>query len=53
MDEAARCDRLVLMRDGAVLADGTLAELRARTGAADAEGAFLALVDAAGAAGAA
>ncbi|TFH68278.1 ABC transporter ATP-binding protein [Cellulomonas sp. HD19AZ1] len=53
MDEAARCDRLVLMRDGAVLADGTLAELRARTGADDAEGAFLALVDAADAAGAA
>lgn len=47
MDEAARCDRLVLMRDGAVLADGTLDDLRARTGAADAEGAFLALVDAA------
>ncbi|CAL8970358.1 Ribosome-associated ATPase [Cellulomonas sp. T2.31MG-18] len=45
MDEAARCDRLVLMRNGAVLADGTLAELLAETGAADAEGAFLSLVD--------
>ncbi|GAA3818180.1 ABC transporter ATP-binding protein [Cellulomonas soli] len=45
MDEAARCDRLVLMRDGAVLADGSLAELCTRTGAKDAEGAFLALVD--------
>jgi ABC-2 type transport system ATP-binding protein len=47
MDEAARCDRLVLLRDGAVLADAPLAELLARTGTADAEAAFLALVDAA------
>jgi ABC-2 type transport system ATP-binding protein len=47
MDEAARCDRLVLLRGGAVLADATLSELLDRTGAADAEGAFLALVDAA------
>jgi ABC-2 type transport system ATP-binding protein len=53
MDEAARCDSLVLLRDGAVLAQGALADLRARTGADDAEGAFLALVDAADAAGAA
>ncbi|MCL2464673.1 MAG: ABC transporter ATP-binding protein [Micrococcales bacterium] len=50
MDEAARCDRLVLLRGGAVLADGTLNELLARTGAADAEGAFLHLVDQANAA---
>ena len=50
MDEAARCDRLVLMRAGGVLADDTLPELLARTGAADADGAFLALVDAANAA---
>ncbi|WP_421734819.1 ABC transporter ATP-binding protein [Cellulomonas sp.] len=47
MDEAARCDRLVLLRGGAVLSDTTLDELLARTGAPDAEGAFLALVDAA------
>ena len=47
MDEAVRCDRLVLVRNGAILADGTLAELLDRTGAADAEGAFLHLVDAA------
>ena len=47
MDEAVRCDRLVLMREGGVLADATLAELLARTGAPDAEHAFLALVDAA------
>ena len=32
MDEAARCDRLILLRGGAVLADGTLDELLARTG---------------------
>jgi len=45
MDEATRCDRLLLLRDGALLADATLPDLLARTGAADAEGAFLALVD--------
>lgn len=45
MDEATRCDRLVLMRQGRVLADATLPELLERTGAADADGAFLALVD--------
>ncbi len=53
MDEATRCDRLVLMRQGRVLADATLPELLERTGAEDADGAFLALVDAAGAEGAA
>ena len=47
MDEAIRCDRLLLLRDGRILADSTLAELLERTGATDAEGAFLALVDAA------
>jgi ABC-2 type transport system ATP-binding protein len=46
MDEAARCDRLLLMRDGAVLADATQAELLERTGAPDVEHAFLALVEA-------
>ncbi len=50
MDEAVRCDRLVLMRGGAILADATLDDLLARTGAADAEGAFLHLVDQANAA---
>ena len=45
MDEAARCDRLVLLREGRVLADDTLPALLARTGAEDAEGAFLHLVD--------
>ena len=45
MDEASRCDRLVLLREGEVLADDTPAHLLERTGAGDAEGAFLALVD--------
>ena len=45
MDEAVRCDRLLLMRDGALLADGTLAALLERTGTADVEAAFLALVE--------
>jgi len=45
MDEATRCDRLVLLRNGDVLADVTLAELLERTGAADADEAFLTLVE--------
>jgi len=45
MDEATRCDRLVLMREGAVLADSPLDELLERTEATDAEAAFLALVE--------
>ncbi|MGC5167598.1 ABC transporter ATP-binding protein [Luteimicrobium sp. DT211] len=45
MDEASRCDRLLLMRDGAVVADATEAELLERTGARDVEHAFLALVE--------
>jgi ABC-2 type transport system ATP-binding protein len=44
MDEAQRCDRLVLLRDGRLLADATLPDLLASTGAADVEQAFLALV---------
>ena len=36
MDEATRCDRLMLMRAGSVLADDTLDGLLAKTGAADA-----------------
>ena len=47
MDEATRCDRLLLLRDGEILADETPAELLDRTGTADAESAFLALIDAA------
>jgi ABC-2 type transport system ATP-binding protein len=49
MDEAVRCDRLLLLREGVVLSDSTLPELLERTGAPDAEQAFLALVDAEGA----
>ena len=45
MDEAERCDRLLLMRDGAVLADGTLDELLVRTRTTDIEQAFLAMVN--------
>lgn len=44
MDEATRCDRLLLMRAGALLADGSPSGLLAQTGADDIEGAFLALV---------
>jgi ABC-2 type transport system ATP-binding protein len=44
MDEAARCDELVLMRDGAILAQETPRALLARTRAADTEEAFLTLV---------
>lgn len=44
MDEATRCDRLLLLRDGELLADSTLAELLSSTGATDAETAFLAVI---------
>ncbi|SNT46210.1 ABC-2 type transport system ATP-binding protein [Actinomadura meyerae] len=44
MDEAGRTDRLLLMREGAVLADGTPEGLRARTGTPDLEAAFLHLI---------
>lgn len=44
MDEATRCDRLVLLREGEILADETPAGLLERTGAADAEEAFLTLI---------
>jgi ABC-2 type transport system ATP-binding protein len=46
MDEARRCDRLLLMRGGELLADGTLDGLLASTGVADVEAAFLTLVEA-------
>ncbi len=44
MDEATRCDRLILLRNGEVLADETPSGLLERTGAADADAAFLALI---------
>ncbi|MGW6601001.1 ABC transporter ATP-binding protein [Streptomyces sp. NPDC055036] len=45
MDEAERCHRLLLMRDGEILADDTPDALRARTHAETVEAAFLHLVD--------
>ncbi|WP_307807846.1 ABC transporter ATP-binding protein [Nocardioides xinjiangensis] len=45
MDEAERCHRLLLMRGGRIIADGSPAEIRDRTGAADVEQAFLRLVE--------
>ncbi len=44
MDEAGRCDVLLLMRDGHILATGTPAELMARTRAPSVESAFLTLI---------
>lgn len=51
MDEATRCDRLILLRGGEVLADATPDELLVQTGAPDHDAAFLALIDRAQAAG--
>src|SRR4029079_19023016 len=45
MDEAERCDALVLMRDGRVLDTSTPDDLLSRTGADDVESAFLTLID--------
>jgi ABC-2 type transport system ATP-binding protein len=47
MDEADRCDRLLLMREGRIIADDTPDRIREQTGTPDIESAFLALVDAA------
>ena len=44
MDEAERCDRLLLMRDGVFIADGTPAEIKEKAGADDIEQAFLTIV---------
>jgi ABC-2 type transport system ATP-binding protein len=44
MDEAGRCDRLLLLRDGSLVADDTPAALRQRTGTDDLEQAFLRLI---------
>jgi ABC-2 type transport system ATP-binding protein len=46
MDEAGRCDELLLMRGGRLVATGTPDELRARTGKTDLEDAFLAVAEA-------
>ena len=45
MDEADRCERLLLMRDGRLLADATPGDLRQETGAGDLEEAFLRIVE--------
>jgi len=50
MDEATRCDRLLLLREGCLLADDSPDGLLARTGAPDAEQAFFALIETEGAA---
>lgn len=44
MDEASRCDRLLLMRDGRLLAEDTPQALRTATGTGDLEQAFLRLI---------
>lgn len=45
MDEAERCDRLLLMRDGRLLFDGDRAGLADRAGSSDIETAFIRLAD--------
>jgi ABC-2 type transport system ATP-binding protein len=45
MDEADRCTALLLIREGQLLAQGTPAELRARTGAERLDDAFLRLIE--------
>jgi len=46
MDEAERCDHLLLMREGRILADGAPAELCTRAGSSTLEEAFVALTEA-------
>jgi len=45
MDEAQHCERLLLLREGSVLAAGTPDEFRRRTGADDLEEVFLRLIE--------
>jgi len=45
MDESLRCDRLLLMRDGRIIADTTPQRLLDDTGETDAEQAFLTLIE--------
>lgn len=44
MDEATRCDRLLLLREGQLVADESLDALLAQTGQPDPESAFLTLI---------
>jgi ABC-2 type transport system ATP-binding protein len=45
MDEADRCDTLLLLRDGRLLARATPAEIRELTGERELDAAFLRLVE--------
>jgi ABC-2 type transport system ATP-binding protein len=45
MDEAERCDELLLLRDGRLLASGPVSDIRRRTGTDDMEEAFLRLIE--------
>jgi ABC-2 type transport system ATP-binding protein len=47
MDEAERCDRLLLMREGVIIADDTPSAIKQEAGTDDVETAFLNLVEAA------
>ena len=44
MDEAGRCDRLLLIREGVLIGDDTPAAIRARAGTEDLDSAFLRLI---------
>ena len=44
MDEAGRCDRLLLLREGLLIGDDTPAAIRAAAGTQDLEEAFLRLI---------
>ena len=46
MDEADRCDELLLLHEGRIIATGTPDEVRRRTGADRLDDAFLRLVEA-------
>lgn len=46
MDEAERCDTIILFREGKVLEEGTPQELKVRTGMSDMESVFISLVGA-------
>jgi len=45
MDEASRCDGLLMLREGQLLAQGTLESILDQTGTQTVEDAFLALVE--------